>query len=132
MSLKDDKQQNIQMELDFSSALTGAARGVAGEETESLVATNGPENPARTDRLMEEVCERENLKAALRQVRGNKGSAGVDGITVNQLTAYLKQHWPVIREQLLNGAYKPKPVRRVEIPKPDGGVRKLGIPTVAS
>src|SRR5438105_2634849 len=130
MSLKDDKQQNIQMELDFSSALTGATRGVAGEETESLVATNGSESPARTDRLMEEVCERENLKEALRQVKGNKGSAGVDGITVNQLTDYLKQHWPAIREQLLNGTYEPKPVRRVEIPKPDGGVRKLGIPTV--
>src|SRR2546425_2460460 len=79
---------------------------------------------------MEEVCERENLKEALRQVKGNKGSAGVDGITVGQLTDYLKQHWPVIREQLLNGTYEPKPVRRVEIPKPDGGVRKLGIPTV--
>src|SRR6184192_3110059 len=130
MSLKDDKQQNIQMKLDFSSALTGAARAAAGEETESLVATNGSESPARTDRLMEEVCERENLKAALRQVKGNKGSAGVDGITVNQLPDYLKQHWPAIREQLLNGTYEPKPVRRVEIPKPDGGVRKLGIPTV--
>ena len=129
MSLKDDKQQNIQMELDFSSALTGATRGVAGEETESLVATNGSESPARTDRLMEEVCDRENLKAALRQVKGNKGSAGVDGITVNQLPDHLKQHWPAIREQLLNGTYEPKPVRRVEIPKPDGGVRKLGIPT---
>src|SRR5882672_634320 len=130
MSLKDDKQQNIQMVLDFSSALTGAARGVAGEETESLVATNGSESPARTDRLMEEVCERENLKAALRQVRSNKGSAGVDGMTVDKLGDYLKQHWPAIREQLLNGTYEPKPVRRVEIPKPDGGVRKLGIPTV--
>jgi RNA-directed DNA polymerase len=130
MSLKDDKQQNIQMELDFSSALTGAARGVAGEETESSVATSGSESPARTNRLMEEVCERENLKEALRQVKGNKGSAGVDGITVNQLSDYLKQHWPAIREQLLSGTYEPKPVRRVEIPKPDGGVRKLGIPTV--
>ena len=129
MSLKDDKQQNIQMELDFSTALTGAARAAAGEETESLVAANGSESPARTDRLMEEVCERENLKVALRQVKGNKGSAGVDGITVNQLPDYLKQHWRAIREQLLNGTYEPKPVRRVEIPKPDGGVRKLGIPT---
>ena len=132
MSLKDDKQQNIQMELDFSFALTGAARDIAGEETESLVATSGCERPARTNRLMEEICERENLKEALRQVKGNKGSAGVDGMTVNQLTDYLKQHWPVTREQLLNGTYEPKPVRRVEIPKPDGGVRKLGIPTVVS
>jgi RNA-directed DNA polymerase len=131
MSLKDDRQQNIQIELDFSSALTGAARGAAGEETESSVATSGPESPAKTDRLMEEVCERENLKEALRQVKANKGSAGVDGMTVVALSDYLRQHWPAIREQLLNGTYEPQPVRRVEIPKPDGGgVRKLGIPTV--
>jgi RNA-directed DNA polymerase len=130
MSLKDDKQQNIQMKLDFSPALTGAARGVAGEETESPVATSGAESPAKTDRLMEEVCERENLKEALRQVKANKGSSGVDGMTVVALSDYLRQHWPAIREQLLNGTYEPKPVRRVEIPKPDGGVRKLGIPTV--
>src|SRR6266853_4178631 len=131
MSLKDDKQQNIQTELDFSSALTGEAREAGREETESSRVTSGPESPARTNRLMEEVCERENLKEALRRVKGIKGSAGVDGITVSQLTDYLKQHWPVIREQLLNGTYEPKPVRRVEIPKPDGGgVRKLGIPTV--
>jgi len=130
MSLTDDKQQNIQLKLDFSSALTGAARGVAGEETESPVATSGSESPAKTNRLMEEVCERENLKEALRQVKANKGSSGVDGMTVMALTDYLRQHWPAIREQLLNGTYEPKPVRRVEIPKPDGGVRKLGIPTV--
>jgi RNA-directed DNA polymerase len=131
MSLSDDKQQNIQMKLDFSSALTGAARGVAGEEAESSVATRGPESPAKTQRLMEEVCERENLKEALRQVKANKGSAGVDGMTVAALSDYLRQHWPAIREQLLNGTYKPQPVRRVEIPKPDGGgVRKLGIPCV--
>jgi RNA-directed DNA polymerase len=130
MSLKDDKQQNIQLELDFSAVPTGEARQASGEETESSGATNGPESPASTNRLMEEVCERENLKAALQQVKANKGSAGVDGMTVGDITDYLKQHWPAIREQLLNGTYVPKPVRRVEIPKPDGGVRKLGIPTV--
>src|SRR4249920_821319 len=80
---------------------------------------------------MEDLCERANLKKALRQVRRNKGSPGVDGMTVVGLKDYLKQHWPAIREQLLNGTYEPKPVRRVEIPKPDGGgVRKLGIPSV--
>ena len=131
MSFTDDKQQNIQMELDFSSALTGAARGVAGEETESSGAVSGPESPAKTDRLMEEVGERENLKEALRQVKANKGSSGVDGMTVVALSDYLKRHWPAIREQLLSGTYEPQPVRRVEIPKPDGGgVRKLGIPCV--
>ena len=130
MSLKDDKQQNIQMQLDFSSALTGEARKAGREETESSRATSGSESPARTDRLMEEVCERENLKEALRRVKANKGSAGVDRMTVDEITDYLKQRWPAIREQLLSGTYEPKPVRRVEIPKPDGGVRKLGIPTV--
>ena len=131
MSLNDDQQRNIQLELDFSFVLTGAARGVAGEESESSGATKGYESPAKTDRWMEEVGERENLKEALRQVKANQGSAGVDGMTVGGLTDYLKQHWPALREQRLSGTYQPKPVRGVEIPKPDGGgVRKLGIPTV--
>src|SRR5262250_2748986 len=131
MSLTDDKQQNIQMELDFSLALTGEARDAGREETESSGAMNGTERPASTNRLMEAVCERENLKAALQQVRANKGSPGVDGMTVVGLEEHLKQHWPAIREQLLNGTYEPQPVRRVEIRKPDGGgMRKLGIPCV--
>ena len=133
MSLQNDKQQNIQLELDFSSSLMGEAREAGREETESSRTTDGPERPASTNRLMEAVCERENLKAALRQVKANKGSPGVDGMTVGGIKDYLKQHWPAIREQLLNGTYEPQPVRRVEIPKPDGGgVRKLGIPTVIS
>jgi RNA-directed DNA polymerase len=79
---------------------------------------------------MEEIVERENLKNALRRVKANKGAPGFDGMTVDQLGDHLKQHWPAIREQLLSGTYRPKPVKRVETPKPDGGVRKLGIPTV--
>jgi len=79
---------------------------------------------------MEEVVARENLQAALRQVRGNHGSAGIDGMTVEELPVYLKTHWPEIREQLLTGQYEPQPIKRVEIPKPGGGIRKLGIPTV--
>src|SRR6516162_1645692 len=131
MNLESDKRLNIQLRLDFSSAPTGEARQAGREDTESLSAVHEPERPANTWCMMEEVCERENLKEALRQARSNKGSAGVDGMTVDKLGDYLKQHWPVIREQLLNGIYEPKPVRRVEIPKPDGGgVRKLGIPTV--
>jgi RNA-directed DNA polymerase len=63
-------------------------------------------------------------------VKANKGGAGVDGMTVHELPEFLKQHWPTIREQLLSGTYKPQPVKRVEIPKPDGGMRTLGIPTV--
>src|ERR1700694_5930379 len=130
MSLGNDTQQNIQAELNFSSVPAGEAREAGREETESLSTVNDPESPASTNRLMEEVCERENLKEALRRVKANKGSAGVDRMTVGGITDYLKQHWPDIREQLLNGTYEPQPVRRMEIPKPDGGVRKLGIPTV--
>src|SRR5437868_14372138 len=106
MSLKDDKQQNIQKELDFSSASTGEARKTGREGTESAGATNGTESPAGTNRLMEEVCERENLKAALQRVKANKGSPGVDGMTVIGIEDYLKQHWPTIREQLLSGTYE--------------------------
>src|SRR5437660_1151374 len=131
MNLESDKRLNIQLRLDFSSVPTGEARQAGWEDIESLSTMSEPERPANTSRLMEEICERANLKEALRQVRGNKGSAGVDRMTVDQLGDYLKQHWPAIREQLLKGTYEPKPVRRVEIPKPDGGgVRKLGIPTV--
>src|SRR5438034_3097195 len=130
MNLRSDQRQNVQGELDFSSSPASEAREVGREETESLSAVHEPESPASTNRLMEEICERENLKQALQQVKANKGSAGVDGMTVGGITDYLKQHWPAIREQLLSGTYEPKPVRRVEIPKPDGGVRKLGIPTV--
>lgn len=79
---------------------------------------------------MEVVCERENLKKALQRVKANKGSPGIDGMTVDQLSDYLRAHWPTHRDELLGGTYTPSPVRRVEIPKPDGGVRKLGIPTV--
>ena len=130
MDLKNDKRQNIQLELDFSPSPAGEACEAGREETESFLVAHDIESPAQTNRWMEEVCQRENLKEALRQVKANKGSAGIDRMTVDQLSDYLKQHWPVIREQLLNGTYEPKPVRRVEIPKPDGGVRKLGIPTV--
>jgi RNA-directed DNA polymerase len=131
MDLRSDKQQNIQLELDFSFTPAGEAREARREETESLLTAHDTESPADTNRLMEEVCERDNLKEALRRVKANKGSAGIDGMTVDEISDYLKQHWPAIREQLMSGTYTPQPVRRMEIPKPDGeGVRKLGIPTV--
>jgi RNA-directed DNA polymerase len=80
--------------------------------------------------LMERVLERKNLKRAFKQVKRNKGTAGVDGMTIEELTPYLKKHWPDIHTQLLEATYKPKPVKRVEIAKATGGFRKLGIPTV--
>jgi RNA-directed DNA polymerase len=99
--------------------------------TETLVAKRKTESLAGTERLMEEVCELENCKQALQRVKANKGSPGVDGMTVDELPEYLKQHELEIGEQLRNGTYQPQPVKRVEIPKPDGtGMRKLGIPTV--
>jgi RNA-directed DNA polymerase len=124
------KRQNDQLRLDFVGETRGETREIASEGTETLVADRATESPAKTDRLMEEVLQRANLKEALRRVKANKGSAGVDGMTVQQLTRYLVKHWPEHRDQLLRGTYEPQPVRRVEIPKPDGGVRKLGIPTV--
>jgi RNA-directed DNA polymerase len=130
MQLRSDKRQNIQRKLDFPSEAAGEARQARREETESRQTMYEPENPANTIGRMEEVCERENLLEALRRVKANKGSAGIDGMTVGQLSGYLKEHWLTIREQLLNGTYEPQSVRRVEIEKPDGGgMRKLGIPT---
>jgi RNA-directed DNA polymerase len=129
MDLRNDRRPNTQGELNFPPSPAGAAREAEREEPESFPAAHGPERPASTNRLMEEVCERANLKEAVRRVQANKGSPGVDGMTVDDLTGYLTQHWPTIRDHLLKGTYEPQPVRRVEIPKPDGGVRKLGIPT---
>lgn len=125
-----DRRQKNQLKLAFMAEETGEARRTAKEGTESLAAKCRAESPAITERLMEEVCERGNCKQALARVKANKGSPGVDGMTVHDLPEYLIQHWPAIREQLLDGTYRPQPVKRVEIPKPDGGVRKLGIPTV--
>ena len=80
--------------------------------------------------LMERVVERENLIQALQQVQRNKGAPGIDGMTVEDLETYLKEHWPMIKAQLLKGEYQPHAVKRVVIAKPGGGQRNLGIPTV--
>ena len=128
MDLRSDKRQNTPKERDSGSAGRGEAQDTRQREIESQLAFNEDESPADTDRIMEEICEWENLKKAMRRVKANKGSAGIDGVTVDELPDY--RDLLVIRDQLLSGAYKPQPVKRVEIPKPDGGVRKLGIPTV--
>jgi RNA-directed DNA polymerase len=125
------KRQKIQLRLAFDPEGRSEAPRASDGGTEMLTAKRRSESPASNDeQLMEEVCERENCLQALKRVKSNKGSAGSDGMTVGQLPGYLKEHWPAIREQLLRGTYKPQPVKRVEIPKPDGGVRQLGIPTV--
>jgi len=102
-----------------------------GAKADSPVAGRGIENPMFGPDLMEVTCGRDNLLAALKRVRSNKGSPGMDGMTVDELPAYLKTHWLEIKEALLKGEYVPQPVRRVEIPKPGKKeTRKLGIPSV--
>jgi RNA-directed DNA polymerase len=129
--MSDKRQKNqLQMVLAFTDEGRSEAPTARREGTESFTAKRMCESPAIPEQVMEEVCGRENCLRALRRVKANKGSPGIDGMKVSELPGYLKQHWPAIREQLLNGTYKPQPVRRVEIAKPDGGVRQLGIPTV--
>ncbi len=96
---------------------------------EAPAAVHGNERSGASD-LMEQACERQNLQGALKRVRKNKGSPGIDGMTVDELPGYLREHWPRLRERLLAGTYQPAPVKQQQIPKASGGVRKLGIPTV--
>jgi RNA-directed DNA polymerase len=125
-----NRRQKTQLELAFMSESRGETPTADCEGSEVPVAKHDTESPAATEHLMEEICRRENLSQALKNVRANKGSPGIDGVTVDELPGYLSEHWPTIRDRLLEGAYRPQPVKRVEIPKPDDGVRKLGIPTV--
>ena len=127
--MSEERSKN-QEQLAFPVAWGSEAPAGGREGAEAPRVRRETEDPAGNQRVMEEVCERENRRKALKRVRANQGSPGIDGMTVEELPGYLEQHWPVIREQLLSGTYEPKPVKRVEIPKPDGGVRKLGIPTV--
>jgi RNA-directed DNA polymerase len=126
------KRQKNQLQMVLAFAVEGRSEAPMArrEGTEASTAKRECESPAIPEQVMEEVCERENCLRALKRVKSNKGSPGIDGMKVSELPGYLKQHWLAIREQLLSGSYEPQPVRRVEIPKPDGGVRKLGIPTV--
>lgn len=127
MNLEDaTRQESGQPEL------TPENRGEAPKVPRSGEASTAGQGSGRsgTDHLIEQVVERGNLLAALKRVRQNQGSPGVDAMTVEELPAYLRAHWTGIREQLLAGEYKPRPVKRQEIPKPGGGVRTLGIPTV--
>jgi RNA-directed DNA polymerase len=123
-------QQKTQQELGSGRGATGEARSAPSRETEACAARSDVESRAAAGPSMEVIVERSNLKKALAQVRANKGAPGIDGMTVEALVPYLKEHWPTIRAQLLDGSYKPQLVRRVEIPKASGGTRSLGIPTV--
>ena len=120
--MRVERPQQPEKEAAGSRHELGAAR-------QAVTADVDPIDPP-TENLMEEVLRRENLLAALRRVQVNKGVPGIDGMTVDELPDYLRTAWPAIREQLLSATYVPSPVREVQIPKPDGGTRMLGIPTV--
>ena len=130
MSGLRQKTRCRQLQLAFVTDGRGETPHAEHKGTEPLTAKRIPENSAKEERLMEEVCDRKNLEIAWKRVLGNKGSPGVDGITIEETLVYLREHWPAIREQLLQGTYTPQSDKRVEIPKPDGGVRKLGVPCI--
>jgi RNA-directed DNA polymerase len=119
-------QMTRQLELPQESR-GEASRGERSEEARTV--THGDERSGMGG-LMEAVCERRNLQAALKRVRKNKGSPGIDGMTVDELPEYLRAHWHGLREQLLSGTYRPAAVKEQLIPKGNGEMRKLGIPTV--
>jgi RNA-directed DNA polymerase len=119
-----------QLELALPMPGRGEAARPDRQEVEAVTATAEPESPASAEHLMEAICDPDNIEAPLRAVVRNQGAPGVDGITVKQLPGILKARWSEIEDQLLQGRYQTRPVRRVRIPKPAGGTRNLGIPTV--
>jgi len=127
MAVERQKQQEL---LALAEAERGEASSPEAQGVETDIAKPANESQAVTEKLMEEICDPGNLREAYKRVKANKGSPGVDGMNVAELAGYLREHIGKIKEQLLEGTYKPGPVKRVEIPKPGGGRRKLGIPTV--
>jgi len=101
-----------------------------GVKVEEGICKNGALDSREEESLLEIILSPDNLNIAYKKVKGNKGSHGVDGMTVDELLGYLRLHGEELRRTVLEGSYKPQPVRRVEIPKPDGGIRLLGIPSV--
>jgi RNA-directed DNA polymerase len=119
-----------QMSRQLELPLLGRGEAPRGKRSEEApTATHGNERSGASD-LMERVVSRSNLQAALKRVRKNKGSPGIDGMTVDELPDYLRTHWPMLRDQMLAGTYQPSLVKEQLIPKSGGGMRKLGIPTV--
>lgn len=125
-----EERQKIQRELALRPNRGSEAPSGGAEGTAASTAAGDPESPRRSAQLMEEIVRRSNIRRALERVMKNRGAAGVDGMRADQLRDHLNRHWPQIQKALLEGKYRPLPVRRVNIPKPDGGTRTLGIPTV--
>ena len=122
--------QYTQLRLAWAPAGRGEPLAADRPGTESLTAKRTTDRPAAGDQLMEEVCDRRNLETAWKRVRANRGGPGVDGLTIDDTATYLREHWLTIRAQLLTRTYTPQPIKRVDIPKPAGGVRRLGVPCV--
>jgi RNA-directed DNA polymerase len=124
------KRRKIQKKM--ASVFADGVNSPEADKTGSGCTTTeqGPESTTRETQVMEEILERNNMRMALKRVLVNKGGPGVDGMTVNELPGFLRRHWTKIRAQLLDGSYRPSPLKRVNVPKPGGGVRKLGIPSV--
>jgi group II intron reverse transcriptase/maturase len=122
---------NAMRQMSAPAERSGKGRGEALSESDSDEALRPRHEPEDTGPgLLMAVLARENMQQAWKRVRANKGAAGIDGLGIDETAERLMWEWPSIREQLLRGTYRPQPVRRVTIPKPDGGQRELGIPTV--
>jgi RNA-directed DNA polymerase len=134
--LLDMSMSKALRQMSARAGRAGVARGEAAREAASDEAEGPRREPSGTGNphaaLLHAAFTRENLQRAYKKVRANKGAAGVDGLDIDQSARHLATAWPAIREQLLKGTYRPSSVRRVTIPKPDGGERELGIPTVDS
>ncbi len=130
MTQVDGERRNNQLELALDGGVEGEARSPRPQGTEPTLAERVPERPAKATGLVEVMVRPENVKKAAKRVLANKGAPGVDGMTTAELPTWLEANWPELKAQLLAGTYKPAPVRKVEIPKPNGGTRALGIPTV--
>jgi RNA-directed DNA polymerase len=126
--MKTEGPQQVVTDKELPSRNDGVALSGVEAAVTTRLRTKAELEQARG--LMDTVCERGNLKLAYQRVIENKGAAGVDGIGIAEFKGHLKQHWPTIKAKLLAGEFMPQPVRRVDIPKPQGGVRTLGIPTL--
>ena len=131
MNGKRQKTSERQLPLPLAFAEEGRSESptASGEGTAPIAADSNAESPTSSDRLMESIVDPVNLECAMARVIANGGAPGVDGMQVKELEKYFERHLDRITGELLSGTYRPQPVKRVEIPKPDGGIRKLGIPT---
>ncbi len=124
------EDEGVEAKSSGSASANRLVPGVEGTRDEPAAGERPVPESTSNATLMERVLARANLQRALKQVRSNRGAPGIDGMSVDALPAYLKEHWPKIRAQLVAGRYRPRPVRRVDLPKPDGRTRPLGVPTV--